>query len=244
MKSYTPRAPQQSLLFRIVAFFSRMQFWYLIRSMANKRLVTVVFVFTAGATALGTITVIAFLTDLMMLFPPLGPSAFILFHTPLAESASPRNVIMAHALALLAGLTSFELSSWVFPIVGEIASSSVNWRDVTAIAFAMGLTSIAMLGLRCIHPPAAATALIAAMGFLSNPVQVAGTLAAVLFLVAEAILFNRIIGGLPYPLWRFEADNVKNYCTIAGVPEHGKTYWQQMAAKTFLRRSSNGEGGD
>lgn len=236
MRPLTPRAPQQGLLFRIVAIFSRMQFWYLIRSMTNKRMVTVVFVFSAGATALGTIAMVAFLTDLMMLFPPLGPSAFILFHTPLAESASPRNVIMAHTLALMAGLASLAMANWVFPVTGEIQPSGGNWHDVTAIAFAMGLTSIAMLGLRCVHPPAAATALIAAMGFLSNPVQVGGTLAAVLFLVAEGILFNRIFGGLPYPLWRFEADKVKNYCTIAGVPEHGKTYWQQMAAKTFLRR--------
>lgn len=236
MKPLPTRAPQHSIMFRMVAFFSRLQFWYLIRSMANKRVVTVVFVFMAGATALGTITMVAFLTDLMMLFPPLGPSAFILFHTPLAETASPRNVIMAHTLALLAGLASLALADWLLAPVAQLQNPGMNWHDVTAIALAMGLTSIAMVVLSCVHPPAAATALIAAMGYLENIVQIGGTLMAVLFLVAEAIFFNRVLGGLPYPLWRFNAEKVKNYCAIAGVPEHGKTYWQRMTHKTFQRR--------
>lgn len=236
MKPLPVRAPQHSILFRIVAFFSRLQFWYLIRSLANKRLVTIVFVFMAGATALGTITMIAFLTNLMMLFPPLGPSAFILFYTPLAETASPRNVIMAHTLALLSGLASLTLAGWFFSEGAQLQSAGMNWHDVSAIALAMGLTSIAMVVLRCVHPPAAATALIAAMGYLENILQVGGTLMAVLFLVAEAIFFNRLLGGMPYPLWRFDHEKVKNYAAIAGMPEHGKTFWQRTANKTFQRR--------
>ena len=112
----------------------------------------------------------------------------------------------------------------------------MNWLNITAIMLAMGLTSAAMVVLGYVHPPAAATALIAAMGYLENIVQVGGTLAAVLFLVAEAIFFNRILGGLPYPLWNFDAEKVKEFTIIAGMPEYGKTHWQRLARKTFQRR--------
>ncbi len=236
MKSLPSSGPQHSFLFRLVAFFSRLQFWYLLRSLGNKHIVAVVFVFMAGATALGIISIMAYLTNLMMLFPPLGPSAFILFRTPLAESASPRNVVMAHTLALLAGMGSLALAGMLFPEMHRLHTAGMNWHNDTAIMLAMGLTSIAMVVLKCVHPPAAATALIAAMGYLENMVQVGGTLAAVLFLVAEAILFNRILGGLPYPWWRFDAAKVKNYTIIAGIPEYGKTHWQHMVRQTFQRR--------
>lgn len=236
MKPLPYSGPQHSMLFRMVSFFSRLQFWYLIRSLGNKHVVTVLFVFIAGATALGTLTMMAYLTNLMMLFPPLGPSAFILFRTPLAETASPRNVIMAHTLALMAGLGSLALAGLLFPEMHHLQTVGINWHGVTAIALAMGMTSMAMVVLKCIHPPAAATALIAAMGYLENIVQVGGTLAAVLFLVAEAFFFNRILGGLPYPVWRFHAEKVKEYTIIAGMPEYGKTFWQRKARKTFQRR--------
>ena len=49
------------------------------------------------------------LARLPLLFPPLGPSAFILFYTPMSVAASPRNVIMAHFLAVGAGLGALHL---------------------------------------------------------------------------------------------------------------------------------------
>ena len=236
MRPTTLQGPQHGRVYRIIAFVARLRFWYLLRGFRNRRPLRIIFVFTAGVTALGTITVMAYLTDLMLLFPPLGPSAFILFHTPLSETASPRNVIMSHTLALLAGLLAVTLAGLVFPDVGVSAQTGLNWAGVCAIALAMGLASMAMVSLGCVHPPAAATALIAAMGFLDNIVQISGVLMAVIILVFEAILFNRILGGLPYPLWRFNPDVIKDYPILAGLPRHGQTSWQKMVAKTFHRR--------
>ena len=172
----------------------------------------------------------------MLLFPPLGPSAFILFHTPLAETASPRNVIMAHTLALLAGLGSSVLAGILFSDFAVQQTMGLNWSGVIAIAMAMGLTSVVMIAIRCVHPPAAATALIAAMGFLDSIVQIGGVLVAVIILVLEAIVFNRLLGGLPYPIWRFNPDAVKDHPTLAGLPRHGQTPWQKMVTRTFHRR--------
>ena len=236
MKPSLANGPQHSLLFRFIAFFARLRIWYLVRGLRNHRILTVMFVFSAGATALGTITVMAYLTDLMLLFPPLGPSAFILFYTPLSETASPRNVIMAHTLALLAGLGSSVLAGILFSDFAVQQTMGLNWSGVIAIAMAMGLTSVAMIAIRCVHPPAAATALIAAMGFLDSIVQIGGVLVAVIFLVLEAIVFNRLLVGLPYPIWRFNPDVIKDHPTLAGLPRHGQTPWQKMVTRTFHRR--------
>ena len=92
MRKVPRRGPQGSLLFRTIAFFSRLQLRYLLQNVGNPHMLVVIFVFVAGASALGIITVAAYLTRLPLLFPPLGPSAYILFHTPMSVTASPRNV--------------------------------------------------------------------------------------------------------------------------------------------------------
>jgi CBS domain-containing membrane protein len=228
--------PQHTPLFRIIAFFSRLQLSYLLRAMGSPRFLVVLFVFVAGATAMGIIAIAAYLTDLPLLFPPLGPSAFILFHTPMSESASPRSVILSHALALAAGLLSLRFVEMVCPGAHIIDSSVMNWYRVLAIALSMGIIGIIMVSMKCVHPPAAATALIAAMGYLSNIEQILGLIGAVILLVFEAILFNRIIGGLPYPIWRADLTVARSYGVLAGIPETGTTFWQQLAAKTFQQR--------
>jgi CBS-domain-containing membrane protein len=203
MNLNSTQGPQNTLFFRIVAFFSKLQLRYLHRYFHNRELITVIHLFFAGVTALSTIAMMAYLTDLMLLFPPLGPSAFILFYTPLSESASPRNLVLSHTVALLSGLGALATSEALFPSVQEATTMAMNWPNVTAIALAMGVVCMAMVMFQCVHPPAAATALIAAMGYLDNIVQIGGVLLAVLLLALEAYVFNRILGGLPYPIWRF-----------------------------------------
>ena len=228
--------PQHGRLFRVVAFLSRLRFGYLLRSLGQRRILTAVFLFCAAVTALSTITMMAYLTDLMMLFPPLGPSAFILFHTPLAETASPRNVILAHALGVISGLCALFIAGQIYSTPMDVQSTSMNWHNVTAVALAMGFVSMAMVLVHCIHPPAAATALIAALGYLETNIQVGGVRAAVVILVLEAYFFNRILGGLPYPIWRYDPIRVKNYGAIAGHADTGANRWKHLAAKTFQRR--------
>ena len=236
MNNVPPGGPQQSLLFRVAAFFSRLQLWYMIRSMGHSRFIVVIFVFIAGATAVGIITVVAYITKLPLLFPQLGPSAFILFHTPMSTEASPRNVILAHTLAVISGLFSLWLVGILVPEGNIIDPSVMNWYRVIAIALSMGLIGVTMVAMKCVHPPAAASALIAAMGYLDNPLQIIGIIGAVVLLVVEAILFNRIIGGLPYPIWKADLKVARNYSQLAGTPNIGTTFWQQLTIKTFQRR--------
>lgn len=236
MTDMQPKGPQHSFLFRLVAFFSRMQLWYLVRRISNPRILIIAFVFIAGATALGIISIAAYLTNLPLLFPQLGPSAFILFHTPMAATASPRNVILAHSLAVLSGLFSLWIVGVIFPETGLFDSAVMNWYRILAIALTMGLIGILMVITKSVHPPAAASALIAAMGYLEHVAQVLGIIGAVVLLVFEAILFNRIIGGLPYPLWRTDVKQARIFGEMAGIPEIEGNFWRQLAMKTVHRR--------
>lgn len=217
---------------------SRLQLRYLLNHVDYRRIVSVGFVLMSGATAMGTITIIAMITDLPMLFPPLGPSAFILFYTPLGETACPRSVVLAHSLALFSGLLSFWIVSTTGPVFAA-GSQNIGWYQVAAIAMSIGLASMAMIVMNCVHPPAAATALIGAMGYFETMLQAGGVMAAVLLLVFEAIVFNRIIGGLPYPLWKFDPSVLLHYGRLAGLPQSGKAFWRQRAERSFRHRKSS-----
>jgi len=236
VKTNPPSGPQHGRLYSLVAFFSRLQLGYLLRSSRNPRPIVMLFVFTAGATALAIISAAAYVTKLPLLFPPLGPSAFILFYTPMSESASPRSMLLAHVLAVAAGLLALSIICWASPNAALADRMAMNWHRIGAIALAMGLAGVAMVTWHCVHPPAAATALIAAMGYLETGTQVAGLIGAVVLLILEAIFFNRIIGGLPYPFWRSDPKVAATYGTLAGIPESGMTFWQKLVNKTFQKR--------
>jgi CBS domain-containing membrane protein len=236
MKKPKPPVPQQTVLFRIIALLAQFQLGYFVRNVKNMRIVLVVFVFLEGATAMGTITMIAYLTDLPLLFPQLGPSAFILFYTPMSMAASPRNCILSHTMAVVAGLFSIHLLAIIFPEAGLLNSGIIGWYRVAAISLAMGLISVMMIATQSTHPPAAASALIAAMGYLENPVQLLGIASALVLLVLEAFLFNRILGGLPYPIWRPDPKISQKYRALAGLQEAKTTFWGQLADRMFQQR--------
>lgn len=236
MKKKQPSVPQYSFLFRLVAFFSRRQLWYLIQREGKSRLLIPVFVFVAGATALAIISILAYLTELPLLFPQLGPSAFILFYTPMSVSASPRNVIVSHVISVIAGLMFLWLFATLYPGSNLFDPAVMNGHRILVIALSMGFSCVAMVLLKCVHPPAAASALIAAMGYLVNVEQVLGIIAAVNLIVLTAIIFNRIIAGLPYPLWRADLKVARNFGEMAGITEGEPTFWRQLATKNFQRR--------
>jgi len=73
------------------------------------------------------------------------------------------------------------------------------------------------------------------MGYLENPVQACGLIAAMLLLILEALFFNRLLGGLPYPLWRSDPQVSRRYGALAGMPDED-TFWQQLTSKIFRRR--------
>lgn len=141
---------------------------------------------------------LAELTGNPFVFPSLGPTAYLLFFTPLARASSPRHALLGHAIGLLCGYVAVFATGTMGRGAG--LAGGIHWPTVLAAALSLSATGAFMILLRVSHPPAAATALIVSLGLLSKPLELLIVEIAVLFLVAEAFAINRL-AGLAYPLW-------------------------------------------
>ena len=159
----------------------------------------------AAYVALNSFVTIALLTSLALLtrnpfvFPSLGPTAYLFFFTPLAESASPRNAVLGHAIGLLCGFAAYRVTGMhPFP---EGFGGEVYWPRILASALALALTGAILVLLRVNHPPAGATTMIVSLGILAKPEYLVIIEIAVVLLALQAFVINRL-AGLQYPIWR------------------------------------------
>lgn len=164
----------------------------------NPTFVLGVFALLNGFLSIALMALAALATRQPFVFPSLGPTAFLLFYTPLAPSASPRNTFFGHLIGALAGY----LALVVFGLLhaGPALIVGVTAARVGAAALSLGLTAGFMVWLRVPHPPAGATTLIVSLGILTNPGQLAVLMAAVVLLLAQGFAINRL-AGLDYPIW-------------------------------------------
>ncbi|QYG95628.1 HPP family protein [Iamia sp. SCSIO 61187] len=156
------------------------------------------FAFVNGLIAIGALALVALLTGEPFIFPSLGPTAFLLFYTPLLPAASPRNTLGGHAIGAAAGylaLVVFGLTDAAPALASEVTGGRVG-----AAALSLGLTSGAMVWARVPHPPAGATTLIVSLGILREPEQLAVLMVAVVLMVVQGFVINRL-AGIPYPWW-------------------------------------------
>jgi CBS domain-containing membrane protein len=151
-----------------------------------------------GLIVIGTMAFAALVTGEPFVFPSLGPTAFLLFYTPLLPAASPRNTLGGHLIGALAGYVSLV----VFGLTGDppALATGVTGARVGAAALSLALTSAVMVWARVPHPPAGATTLIVSLGILREPEQLAVLMLAVVLLVAQGFVINRL-AGIPYPVW-------------------------------------------
>ena len=156
------------------------------------------FAFLNGLLTIGILAVLAMTTDTPSLFPSLGPTAFLLFSTPMLPAACPRNTIQGHLIGVLAGYLSLVL----FGLTDEPATiiSGVSGNRVGAAALSLALTSGFMVWLRRPHPPAGATTLIISLGILREPEDLVVLMVAVALLVVQAYVINHL-AGIRYPRW-------------------------------------------
>ena len=156
------------------------------------------FALVNGLLSMATMAAVAVVTDEPFIFPSLGPTAFLLFYASTTPAASPRNTIGGHLIGCLVGylaLVLFGLTSR-----DPALAVGVDWRNVGAAAFSLAFTSGAMVWCGVPHPPAGATTLIVSLGILREPWQLAVLMLAVVLLVAQGLVINRL-AGLDYPLW-------------------------------------------
>jgi CBS-domain-containing membrane protein len=156
------------------------------------------FAFVNGLIAIGIMALVALVTGQAFVFPSLGPTAFLLFYTPLLPAASPRNTFFGHLIGAVAGY----LALVIFGLTDDLPAlaTHVTGARVGAAALSLGLTSGAMVWARVPHPPAGATTLIVSLGILRKPSQLVVLMVAVVLLVVQGFVINRL-AGIEYPLW-------------------------------------------
>lgn len=156
------------------------------------------FAFVNGLVAIAIMALVALVTGQAFVFPSLGPTAFLLFYTPLLPAASPRNTIFGHLIGAVSGY----LALVIFGLTDDLPAlaTHVTGARVGAAALSLGLTSGAMVWARVPHPPAGATTLIVSLGILRKPSQLVVLMVAVVLLVVQGFVINRL-AGIDYPAW-------------------------------------------
>lgn len=157
------------------------------------------FAFVNGLVSIALMSAAALVTGAPFIFPSLGPTAFLLFYTPLTPAASPRNTLLGHLVGALAGYLS--LATFGLLDAAPALASSVTAPRTGAAALSLALTSGVMVWLKVPHPPAGATTLIVSLGILREPWQLLVLMAAVALLTVQGYVINRL-AGIPYPVWR------------------------------------------
>lgn len=142
---------------------------------------TILFAGLGAALAIGTLSLLTDYSTLLLIMAPFGASTVLLFAAPSSPLSQPANIVGGHVLASAIGLAAFALVPTAY----------------AASACAIGVAVAAMVAFRIVHPPAGATALVAATAhdwtFMVFPV-----LTGSLLLVTLATLYHRG-SGTPYP---------------------------------------------
>ncbi|MFM9053404.1 MAG: HPP family protein, partial [Solirubrobacterales bacterium] len=79
--------------------------------------------------------------------------------------------------------------------------TDLDWHRLGAILFALALAIGLIMGLRVLHIPGVATALIGAMGLLAAPADWAFMFVGVILVILVAVTINRAV-GIPHPVWK------------------------------------------
>jgi CBS domain-containing membrane protein len=156
------------------------------------------YVVISSVLGMAVLGVLAILGNEPFIFPPLGPTLFILFAFPLAQEARPRNVIGGHLVGLIAGI----IALGVFGLVNEPPDlTDLDWTRLGAVLVGLAIAAGTIMGLRLLHIPGIATAMVVAMGLLSAPVDWAFMLTGAIVATLFAVGLNRA-AGIPHPLWK------------------------------------------
>jgi CBS domain-containing membrane protein len=183
----------------VAVLLGRLKLAWLLRHFPP-RLVWALYVLVNGFLTIALLALLAVMTNSPFVFPSLGPTAYLLFIAPLAENSSPRNTLLGHAIGLVCGYAAFATTGAAAIPFGVHAG--VYWPRIFAAALSLSATGAFMVLLRAGHPPAGATTLIVSLGIISKPKELVIIEVAVLLLVAQALVINRM-AGLPFPLWKY-----------------------------------------
>ena len=169
-----------------------------LRKRHSSTTVLATFSFVNGLISIALMAIAALLTRAPFIFPSLGPTAFLLFYTPTAPPACPRNTLCGHLIGALAGWLS--LLIFGLTTAPPALTGGVDWARVGAAGLSLALTAGLMVIFRVPHPPAGATTLIVSLGLMPHLWQIGVLMLAVLILTLQGLIINRL-AGIEYPFW-------------------------------------------
>lgn len=179
------------------ALLKRWHRWHWHHQLAPRPL-SAIHVFFNGFVAVGVLAVLAMVCHTAFVFPSVGPTAFLLYFTPMSPSASPRNTLCGHALGIVCGYAAL----WLLGLehAGSAVLEDIHWPRVLAAALSLAGTGALMILFHVVHPPAGATTLIVSLGIITAPAHLGMIEAAMVLMTLQAIVVNRL-AGIDYPLW-------------------------------------------
>lgn len=157
-----------------------------------------IFMFINGFITIGLLSIVAKVSHLPFIFPSLGATAFLFFFNPKTPSASPRNAILGHSLAAIAGYISLLLFG--LTTAPSIAVAGIDTTRVLALAFSFALSGSLLVIFKAGHPPAGATALIVSLGIISTPSTILVLILAVVLLTIQAFTIHHFAHS-DFPMW-------------------------------------------
>jgi CBS domain-containing membrane protein len=151
-----------------------------------------------GGLAILTVGLLAWLTNLPLVFPALGPSTFILYSAPLSKAGAPRSVVLGHFICLLCGYVTWYLMGFISG--GPVTLETGGWPLFASATVALACSCFFLLLFNCPHPPACASSLVVALGMITGWFSIFLMGLVVMWLAFQAVLMNRF-AGLPSPIW-------------------------------------------
>lgn len=197
MRNAAPAGRQHSSSDHVLRLLERLRLTWLLNHFPP-RLVRSAYVFINGFITIALLALLALVSRNPFVFPSLGPTAYLLFFSPLAKTSSPRNTICGHAIGIVCGYGAYVATGAGAVPFG--VHPGVFWPRILAAALSLSATGALMVLLGVSHPPAGATTLIISLGIISKPRELVIIEVAVFLLVAQALAINRL-AGLAYPLW-------------------------------------------
>ncbi len=195
----------------------RLQFWYLL-TRKNPKFLSALFVLISSTISMIIMGAAAHFTSWAQIFPALGPTTFLIFYAPSKAMASPRNCVIGHLLGAVVGTVLFMSLKWISPdsILNNNHYSGLSIAEILIIACSMGITGLFMVLSDLLHPPAASTSMLAAMGLYVNKwYEIPVFLLALFLLILLGIVMHKL-AGIKYPLWSIDTPEELSITTKLG----------------------------
>jgi CBS-domain-containing membrane protein len=131
------------------------------------RLVWATFVFINGFVTVALLAGLAAALHTPLVFPSVGPTAFLLYFMPTSPAASPRNALCGHAVGIACGYAALCLVGLQHAPAAIL--EDIHGPRVLAAVLSLAGTGALMILLGVVHAPAGATTLIISLGFITAP---------------------------------------------------------------------------